>query len=507
MKDTANTRVVYRSDNGDDPPVVAVEQIASIKFKWNGTEVIISPIGSLYYCPSPSCRHDPFTTGSGCRRHVLDKHADERPPSALPVAGSSTAAGTLAHRTLHSRTIVGQARANVGPLARHSRSVSHSSRGGGHSPNIPSPLSAVSPALGESAPVLFNAILMLRLDSVPLVGEVQADLDSVTESLQTWRMEDTGTEAAPFTNVMDFSMGDIQPDPILPTEFPPAPPPAPNPLQAAQHRLAPSVVAASQDSLVGSQNIPTDPNVPYFIHSRKLAAFGLVILMPFGVIVCVAPGCEYGITGDHIHGHMHGEKHRCTAFTEKLAKKCVKDFGVVATSKQVRRPSGPISPIPGLAFKDGFQCSVCACMSSVERLLCSHLTSCHRNDPTAFSIPCRMQTLLHPNQSGYIRVFDEPIPEPKTAFEALMELRRKKPDLYEHPILDQTNLQTQHPFTVISNWGNWVGDSTWTEIDTVKKTMDSTSQQRQECFSLLQNMYKFCSSETYVVRCIVNSAK
>lgn len=251
---------------------------------------------------------------------------------------------------------------------------------------------------------------------------------------------------------------------------------------------------------MGTQSTVTT-QAPKLICNSRLRAYGLAVLRPYNLYVCVSPDCKVGIPRDHVVKHM--EKQHDSTFKEDIATR-FSDYYNIKSSDEVLIPRDFVAPIPGLTTLPGYYCSNCHWKSSRRDGMLAHIRSPGHSTEDS-GIACTLQTLCAPTHGGYIMVPTPPPPPTDDPYLLLEAEMAKNSQLYHLPIVDQNDPKSLNPFIVTSTWGKWLGDMSVSAVETMQKNMKASYETRQDCAGLVKGMWDSCNAETYIPRCMINS--
>lgn len=239
-------------------------------------------------------------------------------------------------------------------------------------------------------------------------------------------------------------------------------------------------------------------------NSPKLSNFGLAVLQPVGIYVCVP--CGYGVLPNQIAGHMT-RVHRVHSLKKDVANELMEEHGLTEGTDPRRPPPG-IPPLSHLNTYDGIACPDCPWVGREAEKLKLHTCTAQQRTH-APGRRCRVQTLFAPQKGGgYIEVASALVP-PVAVFSAsvLVELEMQAEKLkYNPPIIPLEDSRLTAPFPRIANWTHWLGNRTWKDIKAQKQTMEAPRRLKKDCKEILIGLRADCTAKNYGSRCQINSA-
>ena len=259
-----------------------------------------------------------------------------------------------------------------------------------------------------------------------------------------------------------------------------------------------------------SQAVPVNPPrrtvtteaVPVtIVQSDVLSDFELVVLQPYGLLVCVS--CGWGFGHNHAQGHVLTTHHIGT-LTREIVDGLVAEYHLKTTAELVAcKPTGLVPAFPILNTVPGFACTGCDFVAGSREWMAKHV----RTHPqgSASSEAATLQLFLPPRHGGYIHVQPPVVVVLKSTSDLVNEAMALEQETYEPPLVDNTDWRALHPFLDMSGWGRWIGTMRRRDVDALRLNLKASPELIRDCRELIQTMWKCCTAENYAARCHINS--
>ena len=277
-------------------------------------------------------------------------------------------------------------------------------------------------------------------------------------------------------------------------------PASPMVLGLTQWPAAPTPVVATPGDppgrTINSETLPVSVK-----QSKALDVFDLVVMQPYGLLVCVS--CGWGFGHNHASGHL-SKAHQNNGLTKEIVTKLVNRFNLRTHAELVAcKPKGIVPAFELLRTLPGLACTGCDFVTVNTDEMAKHLSN-HPKE-SAVSEVATLQLFLPAQHSGYIHVRPAEPTSTKSTSDLVDEAMALDRETYEPALIDNTDWRSIHPFLEISGWSVWIGSMTRKQVDALRVHLKASDELISDCRTLVQTMWKCCTAENYSARCHINS--